>query len=207
MMIVTIFNGPNIISIANAQSDMMDILKNLGTSTGSSTFKPEPDSPSNQAGFLKYEDTLFSIDYPNNWTKDTIPLGKYTAVETTPSVEFSDRPDSNTFVVVAMHVIGNRLLTDYANEEITALKTNEGFKLENTTQTTMGGNAAQEIVYTTSEIKDGVLAGTSKTMEVITIKDGTAHHLIFKSDLNNYDKILPSIEKMISSFKFKEISF
>jgi hypothetical protein len=185
----------------------MDMLKDLGSSSSSTSFKPKPDSPSNQTGFLVYEDTLFSIDYPNNWTKDTIPLGKYTAVESTPTVEFSNGPDGNTFVAVTMNVIGNRLLTDYANEEVNALKTIEGFKLENTTQTTMGGNAAQEIVYTTSEIKDGVLAGTSKTMEVITIKGGTAHHLVFKTDVDDFDKIRPSIEKMINSFKFKEISF
>lgn len=204
-VIFTVLTSFSTVSYSNAQSDIMDMLNDLGLS-GSETFQPKPDNPSTQPGFLVDDDTLYSIDYPSNWTKDSAPLGKYTALDTTAMVEFSEGQNSSAFVVVTMNVIGNRLLTDYANEEIEGLKTIEGFKLDNSTQTKMGGNTAQQITYTTSEIKDGVLVGDSKTMEIITIKDGTAHHLVYKANLDDFERNLPLVEKMINSFKFKELT-
>ena len=127
-----------------------------------------------EQGFLVDNETLFRISYPSNWTKETVPLGRFTAVESTPFVAFIAPSPYKASIVISMNVIGNRLLSDYAEEEINALKYTPSFKLDQSfpSSTTIGNNTAQKIVYTTNEVKNGVIAGTLKSMEIVTIKDG-----------------------------------
>lgn len=173
----------------------------------SKLFKPRSDIPAAataEQGFLADNETLFKISYPSNWTKITNPSGKFTAVESTPFVAFVAPSSQKTSIVVSTNVIGHRLLSDYVGEEINTLKYIPGFKLEQSSSSTVGNNMAQKIVYTSSELKnDGLIAGTLKTMEIMTIRDGVAYHFIYSAKEKDFPTFLPIINKMISSFEFK----
>jgi hypothetical protein len=169
-------------------------------------FKPRSDipAPAAEQGFLTDNETLFKISYPSNWTKITNPSGRFTAVESTPFVAFVAPSSQKTSIVISTNVIGHRLLSDYVGEEINTLKYIPGFKLEQSSSSTVGNNMAQKIVYTSNELKnDGIIAGTLKTMEIMTIRDGVAYHFIYSAKEKDFPTFLPIINKMISSFEFK----
>ncbi len=42
--------------------------------------KPDHDSPSSNRGFDQHEGTRLQVSYPHNWTKETVPLVKYTGL-------------------------------------------------------------------------------------------------------------------------------
>jgi len=172
----------------------------------SKLFKPRSDIPAAAAeqGFLSDNETLFKISYPSNWTKNTNPSGRFTAVKSTPFVAFVAPSSQKTSIVISTNVIGHRLLSDYVGEEINTLKYIPGFRLEQSSSSTVGNNMAQKIVYTSSELKnDGVIAGTLKTMEIMTIRDGVAYHFIYSAKEKDFPTFLPIINKMINSFEFK----
>jgi hypothetical protein len=172
----------------------------------SKLFKPRSDIPAAAAelGFLSDNETLFKISYPSSWTKNTNPSGRFTAVKSTPFVAFVAPSSQKTSIVISTNVIGHRLLSDYVGEEINTLKYIPGFKLEQSSSSTVGNNMAQKIVYTSSELKnDGLIAGTLKTMEIMTIRDGVAYHFIYSAKEKDFPTFLPIINKMINSFEFK----
>ena len=50
--------------------------------------KPDHDSPSSNRGFDQHEGTRLQVSYPHNWTKETVPLVKYTGLRSIPEVAF-----------------------------------------------------------------------------------------------------------------------
>ena len=194
---------PNI----NNNDDNGGGLNSSSSPSFSKLFKSRSDIPAAAAeqGFLSDNETLFKISYPSNWTKNTNPSGRFTAVKSTPFVAFVAPSSQKTSIVISTNVIGHRLLSDYVGEEINTLKYIPGFKLEQSSSSTVGNNMAQKIVYTSSELKndDGVIAGTLNTMEIMTIRDGVAYHFIYSAKEKDFPTFLPIINKMISSFEFK----
>ena len=104
-----------------------------------------------------------------------------------------------------MNVFGNRLLSDYADEEVRALSGVTGFKLENSSDTTLGENVAKKIFYSYGTIREGVLVGETQVVDIITIKDGTAYHFVYSSSPENLASDLPIVQKMADSLEFKPI--
>jgi hypothetical protein len=193
-------------TISNNNSNVSSILSSL------LNFKPTPDMPAVEKGFLLYNGTNFEFSYPSNWKK--IPyLGKYTGVESTPIVGLVSKenihmPTPEANVVITMNVIGNRLLSDYAQEEISALQGRVGFKLDQSTPTTLANNTAQKIIYTFSLVHNGAVVGTGKVMEIVTINEGTAYFFqYFSTKEKDFLTLLPIVDKMVKSFKFKPVPF
>jgi serine/threonine-protein kinase len=168
--------------------------------------KPTPNSPSPIEGFLEYDGTLLQVSYPSNWTKESIPLVRYTGLPSVTEVAFYV-PNQNVEVVISTEVPGNNvILSEYLSEELAALQNSfVGYKLVDSDQTKLGNNIAKRIVYTSTQVEDGVAYAQLKTMELVSIKGGVSYFFIYRADASNYLKYLPVVEKMIESFRFKQL--
>jgi eukaryotic-like serine/threonine-protein kinase len=169
--------------------------------------KPTSDSPSPIEGFLEHDGTLLQVSYPSNWTKESIPFVRYTGLPSVAEVAFY-MPNQNVEVVISTEVLGNNVvvLSEYLSEEQVALQNSlVGYKLVDLDQTKLGNNIAERIVYTSTQVEDGVAYAQLKTMELVSIKGGTSYFFVYRADASNYLKYLPVVEKMIESFRFKQL--
>ena len=167
--------------------------------------KLKPDSPSPIEGFLEHDGTLLQVSYSSNWTKESIPLIRYTGLPSVTEVAFYV-PNQNVEVVISSEVPGNVVLSKYLSEELVALQNSlVGYKLVDSDQTKLGNNIAERIVYSSTQVEDGIAYAQLKTMELVSIKGGISYFFIYRADSSNYLKYLPVVEKMIESFRFKQL--
>jgi hypothetical protein len=179
----------------------------------------KPDVPAAEKGFLVAEEKSFRISYPSSWVKNNVPTSQFTGVFSNPIVSLfipaaglDTRAITNTGVMIAKYVLGNRSssasspsLSDYVKQEINALEGNTYFELNESSPAKLGGNnAAHTIVYTASISDSYTLAvDREKTMETIAIKDGTAYFIVYMENPELYPTYLPLVNKMVDSFEFK----
>jgi eukaryotic-like serine/threonine-protein kinase len=162
------------------------------------------DSPSSIEGFLELDGTSFQVSYPSNWTKESIPLVRYTGLPSIAEVAFYV-PNQNVEVVISTEVPGNVILSEYLSQELVALRNSVvGYELSDSDQTKLGNNIAERIVYSSTQVEDGIAYAQLKTMELVSIKGGTSYFFVYRADTSNYLKYLPVVEKMIESFRFKQ---
>ena len=176
----------------------------------------KPDVPAAEKGFLVAEEGNFKISYPSSWIKNNVPTSQFTGVLSTPIVSFSftaagldSRAITNTGVVIAKYVIGNRSssasLSDYVKQEINALEGNAYFELNESTPAKLGGNNVVHTLVYTASISDSytLTVDREKTMETIAIKNGTAYFVVYRENTDLYPTYLPLVNKMVDSFEFK----
>lgn len=165
--------------------------------------EPESSAPGPR-GFNLYEGNLFKILYPSNWTKEDIPLVKYTAVESFPQVAFYV-PDRNVEVIIATERPGKVLLPEYFSREVSGLQDSiAGYKFVGSNKTKLGNIPAQEILFVGDIVEEGLVYGQTKTMERICIFKGVSYFFIYRAEISEYSKYLPAVQEMIRSFVFKE---
>ena len=166
--------------------------------------EPESNNAPGPRGFNLYEGNLFKILYPSNWTKEDIPLVKYTAVESLPEVAFYV-PDQNVEVIIATERPGKVLLPDYFSREVAGLQDSvAGYKFAGSSKTKLGNIPAQEILFVGDNVEEGLVYGQTKTMELISIFKGVSYFFIYRAEISEYSKYLPAVQEMIRSFVFKE---
>lgn len=73
---------------------------------------------------------------------------------------------------------------------------------ESTTITVAGGNPAHKMVYTNVE-ENNI---QTKTMQVLTIKNDKIYLITYTAEQRKYDSYLPTIQKMIDSFRIKTLT-
>ncbi len=202
--------------IASLLSSNPDIVVRGFHAPGFNTSNLKPDVPAAEKGFLVAEEENFKISYPSSWVKSNAPTNQFTGVFATPIVSFfipaaglDSRAITNTGVMIAKYVIGNRSssasLPDYVKQEINALEGNAYFQLNESFPSKLGGNnTAHTLVYTSSISDSYTLAvDWEKTMETIAIKDGTAYFIVYRENPELYPTYLPLVNKMVDSFEFK----
>lgn len=166
--------------------------------------EPESNNAPGPRGFNLYEGNLFKILYPSNWTKEDIPLVKYTAVESLPEVAFYV-PDQNVEVIISTERPGKVLLPDYFSREVAGLQDSvAGYKFAGSSKTKLGNIPAQEILFVGDNVEEGLVYGQTKTMELISIFKGVSYFFIYRAEISEYSKYLPAVQEMIRSFVFKE---
>jgi hypothetical protein len=168
------------------------------------SIESESNSAPGSRGFNLYEGNLFKILYPSNWTKEDIPLVKYTAVESLPQVAFYV-PDQNVEVIIATERPGKVLLPEYFSREVSGLQDSiAGYKFVGSNKTKLGNIPAQEILFVGDIVEEGLVYGQTKTMERICIFKGVSYFFIYRAEISEYSKYLPAVQEMIRSFVFKE---
>jgi eukaryotic-like serine/threonine-protein kinase len=90
-------------------------------------------------------------------------------------------------------------LEDFTNVQITgARQTYPNFTLYQSHSTTLAGNPAQQLVFSTIDDKQH----EARSMQVFTIKDNKSYHITYIAKPERYSEFLPIAQKMINSFEF-----
>jgi hypothetical protein len=180
----------------------------------------KPDSPAKEKGFLVADEKPFNVSYSSSWIKNKGLSTQFTGVTSTPIIsflipDFEATTSKSNFVGIAKYVIGGNQtaatsLSDYVREEIKELESNGSFQLYESHPERLGHsrNIAHKIVFTTNIIDSSPSSGAEivghrKTMEVITVNNGTAYFFVYSANANKYPDYLPDVIKMLNSFEIK----
>jgi hypothetical protein len=165
--------------------------------------KPIHDSPSSISGFDQHEGIQFQVSFPSNWTKETLPLVKYTGLQSVPEVAFYV-PSQNIEVTISTDKPGNVSLPTYFFQEVDSLQgAVSGYVFIDSSESYLGNVSAKIVLYTSDMIEGGTIYGRMKTMELVSIHQGVSYFFVYRADESNFRTYLPVVQEMINSFVFK----
>jgi hypothetical protein len=147
--------------------------------------------------FINYENASegIKIDYPKGWT----PIKQYGLAFLSPKENYSD-----TFregLVVAKGSIVNESIDKLAERVLRFYNSSLiDFRLNESKGITIHGNPAQSLIYTFS-IPDN---GTIKALDLGTTENNRVHVFRYTAQESKFDSYLPTIKRMIDSFKSLE---
>ncbi len=145
---------------------------------------------------------------------------QFTGVHSTPIIsflipDFEATTSKSNFVGIAQYIIGGNQtaaasLSDYVREEINELESDGSFQLYESHPERLGHshNVAYKIVYATNIVDSSPSVGAEvvghrKTMEIITVNNGTAYFFVYSANANKYPVYLPDVIMMLNSFEMK----
>ena len=165
--------------------------------------KPDHGSPSSNRGFDQHEGTRLQVSYPHNWTKETVPLVKYTGLRSVPEVAFYV-PNQNVEVTISTERPGNVSLTKYFLQEVASLQEAvAGYTLIDSGESNLGDLPAKRVLYTSDLIEGGTIYGRMKTMELVSMHQGVSYFFVYRAEERDFLVYLPAVQQMINSFVFK----
>lgn len=154
-----------------------------------------------QEQFLTYEDPELgiSIQYPSNWEK-LVSLNNF--------VTFTAPPETDTRIYPAALGLKvqevssqNISLQEITKVQISDLKkSNPDLNVLESTSTTIADNPAHKIVFSAIDNKEV----ERKAMQVWTVIGNKAFLITYKAEPDKFSSYLPTIERMIESFKVIE---
>jgi hypothetical protein len=155
---------------------------NVGTTTPS----PSPTTTYDSANG-------FTIKYPSDWTKDVKKSGAVDVVFVLPTNNASENLN-----VQVWNLSANDTLRSLTADMLSEVQNFSDFKQVESGNTTLGGNPAYKIVYTTT-VDENLL----KVTQIWTAKDGKEYIITYKADPKNFDTYASTAQQMIDSFKIK----
>ena len=151
-----------------------------------------------QEQFLTYENTELgiSIQYPSNWEK-LVSLDNF--------VSFTAPPETDTRIYPAALGLKVQELSsqNIPLQEITKVqmsnlkRSNPDLKVLESTSTTIADKSAHKIVFSAIDDKEV----ERKATQVWTVIDNRAFLITYKAEPDKFSSYLPTIERMIDSFK------
>ena len=167
--------------------------------------KPIHDSPSSIRGFDKYEGNQVQVSFPRNWTKETLPLVRYTGLQSVPEVAFYV-PNQNVEVTISTDKPGNVPLSTYFLQEVDSLQNAvSGYVFIESDESHLGSLPAKRLLYTSDITEGGTIYGRMKTMELVSIHRGVSYFFVYRADEGNFSTYLPVVQEIINSFGSKGI--
>ena len=153
------------------------------------------------SNFLTYENSTLGvkIQYPSDWKRAE---SNSNITFTSPLTSNSDRYREKLELTVnsSLH---NVTLDEYSSAVIKKLKENSAnFKILEIATTTVAGNPAKKMVFTSGEGQNNL-----KVMEIWTINDHKAYLIQYSSEAQKYSKYLATIQKMVNSFEINSGQF
>jgi plastocyanin len=169
-----------------------------------------PPSPTRaHDNYLRYDNTSYgiSIQYPSDWTfghYDFDPYDTFVFVVTfeAPFENSSDQYAEKVDVAIDMTgQPGN--LHEYLDYVIDSYKGKSDFHVyESHTNITLGGHPAYTVVFRSL---DNMTFVKHRTLEVGTIIGDIVYYLTYDAEQSKYDDYLPTVQKMIESFKVTDV--
>jgi eukaryotic-like serine/threonine-protein kinase len=150
--------------------------------------------------FLTYENPTYRIriQYPSDWEKLEFSQRNIVVIFRSPRENSSDTKLENLLIQVGNLPSQNIPLDEIVRANINKLKQSLiDFELIELNATTLSGNnPAHKVVYTNREGEDEL-----KTMQVVSIKEDKVYLITYTAEASRYDRYLPTIQKMIDSFR------
>jgi eukaryotic-like serine/threonine-protein kinase len=174
---------------------------NTDDSGNGTNLNQEEKPPSNDTAAAASPSGL-SVAYPKGWIAND--LGNGTVRFSTPL-----RTDLMRFTVNVVNIppsLQNMTLDNIVDLNLNTLKQQlSNFSLVETNTTTLSpeNQTAQKIVYTNTN-KDPNFPLGFKSMQIFAIKDGQMVTISYVSEQSQYQKYLPTIERMLDSITFKK---
>ena len=148
---------------------------------------------------MTYQDNTLGIkiDYPAGWIHELHAGGLVTFL---PSLEGNTNTYPAGLGITVEHLKSkNMRLSEITKIQIKNLTQNHpDFKLLESTDFKLAGNTAYKIVFTA---KDS-MKHERKAMQIWTVKGDKAYLIAYKAEPRQYSKYLPTIQKMVDSFRF-----
>jgi hypothetical protein len=180
----------------------------------------KPDAPAKEKGFLVASAKPVNVSYPSEWIKNKGMNMQFTGVHSIPIItflipDFEATTSKSNFVGIAKYIIGGNhtaamSLSNYVIEELKELESDGSFHLYESHLDRIGQNRslAQRIVYATNIVDNSPVSGAEvighrKTMEVITVNNGTAYFFVYSADANRYPVYMAEAFKMLNSLEIK----
>jgi serine/threonine-protein kinase len=173
-------------------SIMAEIITTIPSQDNGTTITTSP--------FLTYKNptSRIRIQYPSDWEKLEFNQRNVVVIFRSPPENSSDTKLENLLIQVGNLPSQNITLDEIASANINALNQSLiDFELIELNATTLSGNnPAHKVVYTNREGKD-----ERKTMQVLSIKEDKVYLITYTAEASRYDRYLPTIQKMIDSFR------
>ena len=146
----------------------------------------------------------FSMEYPSFWSKSADNANGL-AVFLTPAEGYSD--DYNESVSVrrfALDMEGEDAYNNYVRGYVGKLETTlKNYKLVSETDVTLGGQPAYQIVYESTDAKDGsTTTSEMRFLQIFTQKGKFVYVVTYMAEFSSYSYFLKNAEEMISTFQF-----
>jgi hypothetical protein len=174
------------------QQIMAEIITTIPSQDNGTTITTSP--------FLTYKNPTYRIriQYPSDWEKLEFNQRNIIVIFRSPPENSSDTKLENLLIQVGNLPSQNITLDEIASANINALNQSLiDFELIELNATTLSGNnPAHKVVYTNREGKD-----ERKTMQVLSIKEDKVYLITYTAEASRYDRYLPTIQKMIDSFR------
>jgi len=135
----------------------------------------------------------FTIKYPSDWTKDKPKSGALSVLFAIPTNNATENLNVQVWNRSASDTLSS--LTD---TKLLAMQDFSDFKQIEAGNTTLAGNPAYKIVYTTTV--DGYY---QKVTQIWTVKRGTEYLITYKADPKNFDTYASTAQLMVDSFQIK----
>jgi hypothetical protein len=155
-----------------------------------------------QEQFLTYEDitTGISIQFPSNWEK-SVNLDNFITFRAPPETDTRIYPAALGLKIQEL-ASKSVLLQEVTKVQISELKkSNPNLEFSESTSSTLAGKPAYRVVFTATDNNQV----ERKAMQIWTIIDNNAILITYKAQPDKYSTYLPTIERMIGSFKAKSM--
>jgi serine/threonine-protein kinase len=153
----------------------------------------------NNNNFLTYKDNTLGIkiDYPVGWIHE---LHAGALVTFLPSLEGNSNTYPAGLGITVEHLKSKNMpLSEITKIQIKNLTQNHSdFRLLESTEFRLADNIANKIVFTATDN----MKHERKAMQIWTLKGDNAYLITYKAEPGQYSKYLPTIQKMVDSFRF-----
>jgi hypothetical protein len=153
------------------------------------------------ARLVRYDITTgISIQFPSNWEK-SVNLDNFITFRAPPETDTRIYPAAFGLKIQEL-ASKSVLLQEITKVQISELKkSNPKLEFSESTSTTLAGKPAYRVVFTATDNNQV----ERKAMQIWTIIDNKAILITYKAQPDKYSTYLPTIERMIGSFKAKSM--
>ena len=159
---------------------------------------PSPTLPSvTQSTMSTYTNSIYgiTIQYPQDWRKFENSIAGVPVDFVLPKESDSDTGPRGSVQIVVSNVSATDTLDVYTQNLIQKQESRQDFKLIDSVPTTLVGNPAHKIVFTSKIVYD------VKSMYVYTIKNNYLYEVIYQAQSKRYPYSLGIVQQMIDSFE------
>jgi hypothetical protein len=179
--------------VISASNDITNIAIAQPTLTESSRGINVTGNQTNISDLVSYSNPNlgFSLEYPSEWEKEE------SLTFVSPQGGIGNRTPEVISITTEVLPTSNYSLDSYTEAALGQVESFKGFRLLNSSSTTLAGLPAHMIVYSFTDESQTPL----ENLQVWTIKDGMAYVITYGGTPEEFDSSLPTFQSVMDSFR------
>jgi hypothetical protein len=137
----------------------------------------------------------FTLEYPSNWTKQE------SLAFVSPQGGIGNRSPEVISITTEVLPTSDFSLDRYSEAVLGQVELLQGFKLLNSSSTTLAGLPAHKVVYTFTDENQTPL----QNLQAWTIKDGIAYLVTYTGTPEEFDSSLSALQSVLDTFRLEEV--